>query len=90
MVEERHINCLKREVIDCVEDLQQFTEHLLGWTSTRAKQCLNDYDGQTIATKFFNVAKKWTDARGTDATVGKLLEAFDKVGKKGVASNMLF
>ncbi|XP_065846510.1 uncharacterized protein [Oscarella lobularis] len=89
VVEERHIDCLEKEVFDCVDDLQKFTVHLLGWTSTRAKQYLNDCFGQTIATKFFNVTKKWTDIKGTDATMGKLLEAFEKVEKKGAALKVL-
>ena len=39
--------------------------------------------------KFFSSAKEWTDAGGADATVGKLLEALDKVNKKGLTSKVL-
>ena len=89
MVEERHIDCLKRKIIGCTEDLQDFTKYLLGWESTEAEQFLSNYIHQGIATKFFKVAKKWTDIEGTNATVGKLLEAFEKVEKKGAALKVL-
>ena len=71
MVEERHIDCLKKKVISKKEDLQDFTRYLLGWTSTEAEQFLNNYDGQTIDAKFFNVAKKMDRRERNRCNCGK-------------------
>ncbi|XP_065839246.1 death-associated protein kinase 1-like isoform X2 [Oscarella lobularis] len=88
-VEERHIDYLKEEVIDSDGVLNNFIRHLLGWSFTRAKQFLNNSKDQTIAMKFFDAVMQWRDREGLNATIGKLLEAFEKVGKKGAALKLL-
>ncbi|XP_065838262.1 uncharacterized protein [Oscarella lobularis] len=85
VVEERHIDLLKYEVIENVDDLHDFARHLLGWTSNRVKQFRNDMAGRGTPAKFFHTVKKWIDDKGINAFVSELLKAFEKIGKEGKA-----
>ena len=88
IVEEKHINALKRSIVENDDELVELAM-AFGWRHSEGRQFCMDCKEMRLHMKFFLLVKKWTYKLGDTATIGKLISALDDIEKGGEAKRIL-